>query len=214
MEVVDGRLSLQFSRDLLTMATANTVGVVNDGEWHVAEVEVDANTAILLVDSNERVNATSAMSTATFSPSSEQLYIGGLPSSLQASIGRSERGRRERELCFILPPSPSSEVSLAGCVRNLQLSGEPLSLNSSLPHSRASFSGCPTQVVAGARFTGEGGAVLRPATDDVQCISFQFHSTQLASLLLYIGNEVQKCQNSKIFNLRENFFFPEFFHFR
>ena len=88
MEVKDGRLSLQFSRDLLTMATAQTVGVVNDGEWHIVEVTVEANTAFLLVDSNEGVNATSTMSIATFSPSSGHLYIGGLPSSLQASIGR------------------------------------------------------------------------------------------------------------------------------
>ena len=86
--VMDGLLSLQFSRDLLTMATTNTVGVVNDGEWHMVEIEVDANTAFLLVDSNERVNATPAMSVATFVPSSEQLYIGGLPPSLQTSIGR------------------------------------------------------------------------------------------------------------------------------
>ena len=90
MEVMDGRLSLQFSRDLLTTATAQTVGVVNDGEWHIVEVTVEANTAFLLVDSNEGVNATSAMSVSTFTPSSQQLYIGGLPSSLQFSIGRLE----------------------------------------------------------------------------------------------------------------------------
>ena len=88
MEVKDGRLRLQFSRDLLTMATGDTVGVVNDGAWHIAEVTVEGNTAFLLVDSNERVNATSTMSVATFEPSLERLYIGGLPPDLQAAIGR------------------------------------------------------------------------------------------------------------------------------
>ena len=81
--VVNGRLSLQFSRDAITMATAATETVINDGEWHTAEVEVHHNTtAFLLVDSNERVNASSAMSLALFAPSPDNLFIGGLPSHL------------------------------------------------------------------------------------------------------------------------------------
>ena len=70
------------------MVTADTVGVVNDGEWHVVEVEVDGNTTFLLVDSSERVNASSVISSATFEPSSEKLYIGGIPSHVQSAIGR------------------------------------------------------------------------------------------------------------------------------
>ena len=75
-------------------------------------------------------------------------------------------------------------------MRSLAISGQPVPLNSSFSHSRVAFSGCPTEVVPGARFTGEGVAVLRPTTDDLYRVSFQFHSTQLASLLLFIGNEV------------------------
>ena len=86
--VVDGRLTLQFSRDVITMATAVTVGMVNNGEWHVAEVEVNGTAAFLLVDSNERVNASTVMSLATFQPSSQRLFIGGLPSTVQRAIGR------------------------------------------------------------------------------------------------------------------------------
>ena len=86
--LVDGRLQLQFSRDLIVMVTADTVGVANDGEWHVAEVEVDGNTTFLLVDSSERVNASTTISSATFEPSSEMLYIGGVPSHVQSAIGR------------------------------------------------------------------------------------------------------------------------------
>ena len=44
-------------------------------------------------------------------------------------------------------------------------------------------------MVGGARFTGEGVAVLRPPDDEIRQISFQFHSRQLASLLLYVGDE-------------------------
>ena len=90
MVVAEGRLRLQFSRDLITMATANTVGVVNNGEWHTVEVEVDGVTAFLLVDSNERVNASAVISTALFEASSKQFYIGGVPSNVLASIGRLE----------------------------------------------------------------------------------------------------------------------------
>ena len=80
---------------------------------------------------------------------------------------------------------------LAGCVRDLHISGHPVPLNSSsLSSSRVSFTGCPAEVVSGARFMGEGMALLPPTTKDVYHISFEFHSTQLASLLLYIGNEV------------------------
>ena len=88
MAVMDGRLSLQFSRDFITMATAESVGVVNDGQWHSVEVEMDNNTAFLLVDSNERINASTLMSLVNFNPSPEQFYIGGVPADVQVSIGR------------------------------------------------------------------------------------------------------------------------------
>ena len=120
MEVTDGRLSLQFSRDLLTTATAQTVGVVNDGEWHIVEVTVEANTAFLLVDSNEGVNATSTMSVSTFTPSSQQLYIGGLPSSLQSSIGRLEIQTAKLANLFL------SQISIHTCLPSSTPSLPPL----------------------------------------------------------------------------------------
>lgn len=225
--LVEGRLHLQFSCTIITMDTAATVGVVNDGEWHTAEVEVYNTTAFLLVDSNERVNATSEISSSIFEPSSERLYIGGLPSDLQTAIGWLGISKYQQNAHYSFPPSPSSlplplshspspplpfsfspspsffslssEVSLAGCVRYLQVREEDITLNSSFTSSRVSFGGCPSAVGQGVRFSGEGMAVLAPLEEEVYHISFAFHSIQLASLLLYIGNdEVSLLFNSLI----------------
>ena len=85
---MEGRLRLEFFRDFLVMPSADSVGVVNDREWHAVEVEVDGNTASLLVDSSERINASTNISLVTFDPSPEQFYIAGLPSAVQTAIGR------------------------------------------------------------------------------------------------------------------------------
>ena len=118
VKLVEGRLHLQFSCNMITMDTAATVGVVNDGEWHTIEVEVYNTTAFLLVDSNERVNATSEKLSSIFEPSSERFYIGGLPPDLQTAIGWLEITR----MCIIL----SLPLSLLLC--SLPLSFSPLSL--------------------------------------------------------------------------------------
>jgi hypothetical protein len=149
VEVTDGRLSLQFSRDLLTTATAQTVGVVNDGEWHIVEVTVEANTAFLLVDSNEGVNATSTMSVSTFAPSSQQLYIGGLPSSLQSSIGRYKFKPRNWQTFsshkYLYTPASLPPVSVPPVLKFLCLGAQgaskspaKLSLSTPLPLTPAS----------------------------------------------------------------------------
>ena len=70
------------------------------------------------------------------------------------------------------------------------MASQTILLNSTHTSSRVSFGGCPSPVVAGVRFMGKGVAVLRPSTNDVEYISFQFHSTQLVAILLYIGDEV------------------------
>ena len=86
--LVEGRLRLRFSLDMITMATVDTVGVVNEGAWHTVEVGLDGNTGFLLVDSDERVNASAAISSTPFNPSSDRFFVGGLPSNVQAAIGR------------------------------------------------------------------------------------------------------------------------------
>ena len=175
---------------------------------------MDGIAASLLVDSSERVNASTTTSSAIFEPSSEKLYIGGVPTHLQTAIGRLAAANTllspTLQLPFLVstlppslppslspslppsltPPSSSSELSLPGCVRYLQVQGETVPLNTTHNPSRVSLGGCPSDVVPGVRFSGEGAAVITAPQDEVWRVSFSFHSTQLASLLIYFGNEV------------------------
>ena len=80
--------------------------------------------------------------------------------------------------------------SLAGCVRELEVGGEMVEVNNEFLSARVSFDGCPSEVVLGVRFSGSGMAVLSPLSEDLDQVFFSFHSTQLAAVLLVIGEEV------------------------
>ena len=178
----EGRIRAEYRLSTLDRIAVQSELVYNTGLWYSVVLLVDGANVTLEINNTETLAGSSStimLPDATFSLS-QVLFVGGLSAEYSAA-----------------GDTLATSSSVSGCVRNLQIDTIPVDLQDG-ESVRADFRGCPGRVEPGVRFMGNGRAEFGISRQDFHNVSFGFRTTQLAALLLQVGDLSLSIFHSKL----------------